>query len=348
MRAAASPSLGNTQQQTKTIRYMHFTTYELDHNQSQICPLAFQTMDVGLPVFSALFEPDESIVSKSKLSHTIAQALTQFPPKRCCKKGCYAAARANRDLIGQIQRWRVVFRGLRRTARRAALMRYIRARSDDAFTGSQSTRPHELLGFKCCGRAFRRLGVVSASMYASAAIANRSGLTMPIATKKKRSAFVADRMHGALMVLIDSLNETMPTHRPNASRTLVPFRRKLRLFRLLQVASEAADPTLPTVTLAARPAYGTFCRVMQRPDLKAVQFHRTTELGRCGRCQECQYKMVAAPTLEERSHWDRKYSQHQWLQMQQRRMYSVDRLKAAHDFLLAKFTSGLMEERAMT
>ena len=62
-----------------------------------------------------------------------------------------------------------------------------------------------------------------------------------------------------------------------------------------------------------------------------MRFHRLVDMGRCPKCQFFQYKCASVP-LALRSVWQDALSKHHLLQIEQKRIYSADRAKAAAGF----------------
>lgn len=245
---------------------------------------------------------------------------------KCCSSKCVRKFWFQADVRAGLVRWRQAWATLGARTRNTALFEHIRANVPTRQRAR--ARSYHLLQQLVCRNAFVKLAGISHGVLTRSQAAVRLGQRHWMPRKRTRHSFVQDAMHGALMCLLDSLNESTPSKRANPGRVAVPFSNRVRLFRLLEEMYASDDGCN---LLVKPPKLKTFYKVMRRPDLKVVVFHRVTELGRCPYCQLCQYKM-AAESPATAAEWDRAFFQHQWLNTQQRRIYAVDRARAARNF----------------
>ena len=90
------------------------------------------------------------------------------------------------------------------------------------------------------------------------------------------------------------------------------------------VAQEGAD-------VQPSSGYQEFRRQIAGPEFKTVVFHRMVDIGRCAKCEYYKWKCATVP-VDLRVIWQDALSQHHLLQIQQKRCYAADRVRAATDF----------------
>ena len=78
------------------------------------------------------------------------------------------------------------------------------------------------------------------------------------------------------------------------------------------------------------PNYRNFLHVLSEFD--KLRFHRVVRIGRCPKCCLLRWRCQSAVSPAQREAWQRVASAHQTLQLEQKKVYAVDRAKAAQDF----------------
>jgi hypothetical protein len=154
----------------------------------------------------------------------------------------------------------------------------------------------------------------------------------------------------------------MPLACADPDDIIMPFSKKVFLFRLLQVwhlqqlrrsdrsvqsmsSTESAEPTESWVAEATDkrasslftrpPVYKTFLAVLRRPEFNKLKFHRIVPMTRCPKCCLFRYMCLTAPT-EQRAQWQALAAAHDYLQIAQKRAYAADRAIAASDYPLTE------------
>ena len=149
---------------------------------------------------------------------------------------------------------------------------------------------------------------------------------------RPRASPVLDGVHGALWALIMNMRERMPLARTDLDGILMPLSKKKQLYHMLLAWYEAraADPTRPPL-LVRRPSVKSFWHVLRRSEFKHVRFHRVVEMGRCPKCCFYNWKVLSVGAAH-REMWSKLAAKHQWLQLAQKRVYAMDRAKAAFGY----------------
>ena len=289
----------------------------------------------------------------------------------CCRRNCVREL-IGAGLLREALRWRFQWRRLNQQARGNVVLSYVNAqlhaqgkdapavrqaapdisgicgvpgvqgskkrKADVALLAATSRcrLTYSFLGRQMCQKAWHIMTGVSRCKVVRATRDARLGHKTRRPRRNPRSRHVQDAMHGALMVLCQSLRDQMPLKDSNPDLVNLPLSKPVQLFRMLQswyeksVAS-AASSTCSEPLLPKPPQYSTFRRVMRDPEFAKVRFHRVVEIGRCAKCCFFAWKCLAVDA-EHREIWQKLATEHQWLQLSQKRAYHVDRAKAASSY----------------
>jgi hypothetical protein len=217
--------------------------------------------------------------------------------------------------------------------------------------GDVQSRRYSFLGYTMCARSWRRILGVNPTL---ALKQWRLGHRTYHSERIERTSEVSDAIHGSLLVIIKHFEQSNPYSHfhgkdLHSMDVLLPFTSKKTLFLLLKRWWEMrhAGRALGEVAIGApgalgairnfdfpltvAPKYTTFLNVLRRPEFAHVKFHRFVNMERCPKCCLYRYKLLTCRP-DERAMWERLASDHQFLQIAQKRRYSEDRALAASDF----------------
>ena len=207
---------------------------------------------------------------------------------------------------------------------------------------------YSFLGEDCCSRAFRIFTGIGGLERHSKRI--RQGAQTYDIASCKRAAPRRDELRNAMWYVIQALHHQSPYAKQasNQNKTwYIPFHQKVCLWRLVlalytgqsrsqpesaeSVESPGSIPQPRAAMFSKKPVYSVFRRLINSKEFSSVRFHRLVDMGRCPKCQFFQYKCASVP-LALRSVWQDALSKHHLLQIEQKRIYSADRAKAAAGF----------------
>ena len=316
-------------------------------------------LSAARPSFNGCWDAPMSATASKKNLSRIAALLRKlrFGKGECCQHHCLKKFQAF-DTRRQVLKWRKQWHTLSQQQQNQMLLDnmnsqlrevqgHVHGVQGDGRQVATSILPRisklagKFLGHSVCARARRVL--VGCSSKRVSAVRRSCAAGHIVASKydvSKRKGHIQDAMHGAVMVLCNRLHERMPFKKHNQKTIDLPLARKRQLFMMLKswykesVESLLQDSSISSVRqplLPKEPKYRTFLDVLRGPEFANVRFHRVVDIGRCAKCAFYNWKLLVVGA-ENREIWERLAAKHQWLQLAQKRKYSVDRTEAANTF----------------
>ena len=140
-------------------------------------------------------------------------------------------------------------------------------------------------------------------------------------------------MYAAITHIVALLKNSSPFAGEDPDSIPLPFHEKIFLFRMVEEAhrKRLSDPE-KTPWFTKKPQYKTFIWLLGDPDFAKLKFHRVVRIGRCPKCCLLRWHCLSATSPAQPEAWQRVASAHQTLQLEQKKVYAVDRAKAAQDF----------------
>ena len=197
--------------------------------------------------------------------------------------------------------------------------------------GEAKQTEFSFLGRECCERSFRIFTGTQPHWFLKQI---RKGSLTYVEKPINRQSPATTAMINAMWIIIQELHHQSPyakaLNQPNV--WIIPFHQKVCLWRLIQKTHEQrkADSSKPPL-FEKEPSYQLFKKCLLRDEFKNVQFHRMVDIGRCPKCEYFSWK-CSSVAIELRAVWQEALAKHHLLQLEQKRIYSIDRARAAAEF----------------